>query len=75
MLWLAWSGEEVCDFIIHISYRIFERFCTKSFIMTLVYLNTIYPVLLKLKAFLIATGLMSFKNNMPNIQRDSGPSL
>lgn len=46
-------------------------FWTKSFIMTLVYLNTTYFILLKLKAFLIATALISFMSNIPNILGDS----
>ena len=37
--------------------------------LTLVYLNTPYSIL-KLKAFLIAKGLISFRSNTPNIQGD-----
>ena len=68
MAWLAIGhGKEFCDFIIHISYKVFEIFYTKT--LTLVYLNTPYSIL-KLKAFLIVKRLISFRSNIPNIQGD-----
>jgi hypothetical protein len=53
-------------------FMVFEPLNTKSFLKTLVYLNTPYSVFQKLKAFLIAT-VLSFKSNIPNIQENNGP--
>ena len=50
---------------------IFIMISTKSFIVTLTYLDSTYFILLKLKAFLIATALISFMSNISNILGDN----